>query len=56
MSVNIFPWLHYFETGVKSVDDEHREIVFIINEICSCAMSADTYDETIKTLFKRLRV
>jgi len=53
-SVEIFPWNTYFEVGVDETDKQHRKLVEIINEICSCALSTKNYEETIDDLFVKL--
>ncbi len=50
----IFPWNPLFEVGVKKIDEQHKELVKMINEICTCVLSTDNYEETITALFLRL--
>ncbi len=50
----IFPWNPLFEVGVKKIDDQHKELVRMINEICTCVLSPDNYEETIANLFLSL--
>jgi len=39
-----------FETGVKKIDDQHRELVNKINAVLGLGMSSVTKEETEKTL------
>jgi diguanylate cyclase (GGDEF)-like protein/hemerythrin-like metal-binding protein len=52
--MEIFPWNAYFQVGVVESDDQHKKLVSIINEICSCVLSATNYVETIERLFLEL--
>jgi len=52
--MEIFPWNKFFEVGVEETDEQHKELVKIINEICACALTTKNYEETINDLFLKL--
>ena len=50
----ILPWNTHFEVGVEEIDTQHRELVKLINETCSCVTSTRNYEGKINGLFTKL--
>ena len=57
-TIDIFPWNEHFSTGLKTVDEQHKKLVTIINSLANhvahksnedklCAI----FDELISILF-----
>ena len=52
--LNIFPWNDNFEVGCKDIDDQHKKLVEIINQICICTLSDENKTVEIGYLFAEL--
>jgi diguanylate cyclase (GGDEF)-like protein/hemerythrin-like metal-binding protein/PAS domain S-box-containing protein len=38
----IFSWSDHFETGIAEIDDQHRKLVYLLNQVASAAVSEST--------------
>ena len=45
MSVETFSWDHLFETGIKSVDEQHRQLVEMVNQLSASFICAEKQDD-----------
>ncbi|WP_413698886.1 bacteriohemerythrin [Psychromonas sp. KJ10-10] len=52
-SVDIFPWDEHFNTGLASIDKQHRKLVEIINRLAS-HVAYDASEESLATIFDEL--
>ena len=41
-TIDIFPWNHNFETGIDSIDVQHRRLVELLNLLVSHQFIGDT--------------
>ena len=46
MSLETFVWDHLFETGINSVDEQHRQLVEMVNELSASFISAEKHNDT----------
>lgn len=48
--IDIFPWNHNFDTGVAEIDDQHRKLVQILNDLAGCIAFNVDYIEVGKII------
>lgn len=46
---NIFPWNTHYETGVESIDDQHKKLVELLNIFCNKTCAAMIREEDFKS-------
>lgn len=52
-NIDIFPWNEHFETGLSTIDDQHRKLVKILNDLAtSVAFNADA--QSLNAVFDEL--
>lgn len=52
-NIDIFPWNEHFETGLSTIDDQHRKLVKILNDLAtSVAFNADA--QSLNAIFDEL--
>lgn len=52
-NIDIFPWNNHFETGLSTVDEQHRKLVALLNDLATnVAFNADS--QCLNTIFDEL--
>ena len=48
MSDRYIVWEDKYKTGYKRIDDQHKELIEIINDLYDCMDNRDSEDEKLK--------
>lgn len=54
MSKRYIIWEDKYKTGYKRIDDQHLELIEIINDLYDCMDNKDSEDEKLKEEFKKV--
>lgn len=52
-SIDIFPWNDHFNTGISTIDEQHRKLVVILNRLASHVAYSD-HDDDLNDIFDEL--
>lgn len=48
--IEIFPWTQYLETGIRKIDEQHRKLVDLLNELARQYVEGTNHDAVLRVL------